>query len=209
MDAITVFIEQAVQWLVAFVEQLGLAGIFVMTFLESTFVPVPSEMTMIPAGYLVQQGKMALFPVILVSVMGTLGGSFFNYYIAQHFGRRLFLRYGNYFFMTPEKLAWLEEFFRRHGPISIFTGRLIPGVRHCISFPAGLARMDRRRFLLYTGCGGALWMSVLVALGYVIGANQARVMAYMPWVKLGVVGVVFVLIFGYIMRARRAAKSAP
>lgn len=206
MDAITVFVEQAIHWLVVVVAQLGLAGIFIMTFLESTFVPVPSEMTMVPAGYLVQQGQMGLASVFFASVLGTIGGAYFNYWIAKHYGRRLFLRYGRYFFMPPEKLEKLERFFASHGTISTFTGRLIPGVRHCISFPAGLARMDAKRFLLYTAAGGALWMTVLITLGYYIGANQALVVKYISLIKLGIVGTVVLMAGVYILhhRTRRA-----
>ena len=208
MDMMTVWIEQATVWLVALVQQLGVAGIFIMTFLESTFVPVPSEITMVPAGYLVQQGRMDLASVWIASVVGTVAGSYFNYWIAKHFGRGLFLRYGQYFFMTPEKLEKLEYFFRQHGPISIFTGRLIPGVRHCISFPAGLARMQLNRVLLYTACGGALWMSVLLVLGYYIGANQALVVQYVPLLKLAVLAFVMLMAGSYILHHRRRTRRA-
>ena len=207
MDIATTWIEQVIHWLVVLVDQLGIAGIFVMTFLESTFVPIPSEMTMIPAGYLVQQGKMDLIVVFMASVLGTLGGSYFNYWIAKHFGRRLFVRFGKYFLMPAEKLESMERFFFSHGPISIFTGRLIPGVRHCISFPAGLARMDLKKFLLYTGCGGALWMSALLALGYFIGANQERAAQYVPLLKLSVVAAVVVLVAGYFLHHRRSKRA--
>lgn len=200
------WIEQLMQWLVALVDQLGVAGIFIMTFLESTFVPIPSEMTMLPAGYLVHEGKMDLVSVLIASVMGTIGGAYFNYWLAKRFGRGLFLRYGKYFFMTPEKLAKLEVFFARHGAISTFTGRLIPGVRHYISFPAGLAQMNVRTFVIYTALGGLLWMSTLLAVGYHIGKNQALAMKYLPLIKLGIVGFVALLFLVYILRQLRKKK---
>lgn len=208
VDGVGSWVESFIHWLVALVDQLGIAGIFVMTFLESTFMPIPSEITMLPAGYLVQQGQMSLVGVLVASVCGTIGGAYFNYWIAKHFGRSLFLRYGKYFFMTPEKLEKLELFFARHGAISTFTGRLIPGVRHCISFPAGLARMDLKTFFIYTGLGGALWMSTLVGLGYYIGHNQELAVQYLPRIKLGIVLFIAVLFTVYLVRnARRKKRS--
>ena len=200
--------EALVQWLVALVEQLGVLGIFIMTFVESTFVPIPCEMVMIPAGYLIQQGKLPLVLVLPASIFGTIGGAYFNYLLARHLGRALFMRYGKYFLMTPEKMTKLERFFHHHGAISTFLGRLIPGVRHYISFPAGLAQMHRGKFLAYTALGGGLWMSVLLALGYFIGANQALIAEYVPLIKAGVCGFIIVIAAGYVLRVRRKARQA-
>lgn len=200
------WIDAAIHWLVALVDQLGIGGVFIMTFLESTFAPIPSEATMIPAGYLVHEGKMSLAAVLIASISGTVSGAYFNYWIARHFGRGLLLRYGKYFFIPPEKLEKIELFFASHGPISIFTGRLILGVRHFISFPAGLAKMDLKKFFLYTALGGSLWMSILIALGYSIGKNQELVTRYVPMIKLGICAVVAVLITGYILRHSKRKK---
>lgn len=200
------WIDTAIHWLVALVEHLGIGGIFIMTFLESTFAPIPSEITMIPAGYLVQQGKMSLVGTLLASILGTVGGAYFNYWIAKRFGRGLFIRYGKYFLMSPEKLVKIEKFFEKHGAISTFTGRLIPGVRHFISFPAGLANMDLKKFFIYTALGGALWMSTLLALGYYIGANQDLAVKYLPIIKLCLFGFIAVLFAGYVMRNARRKK---
>lgn len=208
MDSVSTWFEQVVHGLVALVDQFGIVGIFIMTFLESTFAPIPSEMTMLPAGYLVQQGKMDLFSVLVASILGTIGGAYFNYWLARKFGRGLFLRYGKYFLMTPEKLQKLEVFFFSHGSISTFTGRLIPGIRHYISFPAGLAQMDVKKFVIYTALGGALWMSVLLTLGYYIGKHQELAAKYLPMIKLGIIGFVAVIILGYIVRNKIRAKRA-
>lgn len=202
MEAFAQWFDAVVQWLVEFVEHLGVLGIFIMTFLESTFMPIPSEITMIPAGYLVQQGKMEFVSVLLASIVGTVGGAYFNYWIARHFGRGLFLRYGKYFLMTPAKLQKLESFFEKHGAISTFIGRLIPGVRHYISFPAGLAQMNRRTFIIYTALGGAIWMTVLITLGYHIGENRALMVKWLPLIKGGMLLVILVLVAGYILRGK-------
>ena len=202
------WIHQAVAWLVDFVHELGYLGIFLMTFVESTFVPIPAEVTMIPAGYLVQQGKMQLIPVLLASIVGTVGGAYFNYWLAKKYGRDLFIRYGKYFMMTDAKLAKLDRFFHSHGAISTFTGRLLPGIRHYISFPAGLARMDVRKFILYTALGGAIWMTVLVCLGYYIGENEELAMRYLPRIKLGIIAVMGLAAAFYFWRHYNRRKSA-
>lgn len=206
MDIATA-LHQFVTWLVDIVHQLGYIGIFIMTFVESTFVPIPAEVTMIPAGYLVHQGKMEFIPALIASIIGTVGGSLFNYWIARKYGRDLFIRYGKYLMMTPAKLTKLENFFYEHGVISTFTGRLIPGLRHYISFPAGLAKMKLSKFIIYTGLGGGIWMAVLLGLGYYIGENEDLVMAYLPMAKIGVMMLVAVVALFYVVRARRRAAA--
>ena len=208
MDSLITNLHQFVTWLVEVVNHLGYVGIFIMTFVESTFVPIPAEVTMIPAGYLVHQGEMKFLPALLASICGTVGGSYLNYWIAKKYGRDLFIRYGKYLMMTPAKLTKLENFFYEHGAVSTFTGRLIPGLRHYISFPAGLARMNLNKFVLYTGLGGGIWMSVLLGLGYYIGENEDLVMAYLPMAKIGVIALVAVVGTFYVWRARRRAKAA-
>lgn len=204
MDHAISSLHQFVTWLVEMVNHLGYAGIFIMTFVESTFVPIPAEVTMIPAGYLVHQQKMHFLPALVASVLGTVGGSYFNYWIAKRYGRDLFIRYGKYLMMTPAKLAKLEAFFSEHGVISTFTGRLVPGLRHYISFPAGLAKMDMRKFIGYTALGGGIWMSVLLGLGYYIGENEDLVIAYLPVAKLAIIGLVVLVGIIYIRRSRKA-----
>ncbi len=202
-------IEQISAWLVWFVHHFGYVGIFVMTFLESTFVPIPSEVTMIPAGYLVQQGEMNLFGVLAASITGTLAGSLTMYVFAAYVGRKFLYRYGRYFFFGHEKMEKLDKYFASHGEISIFTGRLIPGVRHVISFPAGLAHMNLKKFTLYTGIGGSIWMCVLITVGYVIGGNKELIKEYMPYITGIVVVSVFFMIVMYVAKQRKiAAREA-
>ncbi len=168
-----------VSWVVATVDSWGYFGIFVSMFLESSFFPFPSEVVMIPAGYLAFQGKMNLFMAIFSGVAGSLFGALFNYFLAAKYGRPFLLRYGKYFFLKPESLQKLEEFFAKHGDISTFNGRLIPGIRQYISMPAGLARMPLGKFSLYTILGAGIWVSVLALLGYYLGANEEQVAQYL------------------------------
>ena len=173
--------------LVDLVKTFGYLGIFIMTFIESTFAPIPSEVTLIPAGFLVSQGEMNFFVVLFVSVLGTIGGSLFNYWIASHFGRRLLLKFGKYFFINEDKLKSIEFFFERHGAISTFSGRLLPGIKHFISFPAGLGRMNLRIFTIYTLAGGFIWNSTLLTLGYLIGENKALLKQYIKQINIVII----------------------
>jgi membrane protein DedA with SNARE-associated domain len=195
--------ETLAAWLVDFVHALGYPGIFICTFLESTFAPIPSEATMVPVGYLIQQGEMSFWIAFPLSVAGTLAGSWFNYWIAKHYGRRFLLAYGHYVFFPPEKLAAIERYFASHGDVSIFTGRLIPGVRHVISFPAGLAHMNLKKFCIYTTIGGALWMLALILVGYAIGGNKALVKQYMPIITYSCLGLVICIVLLYTLNHRR------
>ncbi len=201
--------ETLVHWIVNFVDTTGYVGIFVMTFLESTFLPIPSEITMVPAGYLVHQGKMEFLPVFLSSTIGTVGGAYLNYYIARRFGRPLIVRFQKYFFLNAKKLAKLDIFFDKHGEISTFTGRLLPGIRHFISMPAGLAGMRLDKFLIYTTLGGALWMMILIGVGYFIGDNEAMIrQALNKIVGVIVIGAVLVIaLYWYIMKRKGVVNN--
>jgi len=190
-----------------FVESLGYFGIFIMTFIESTFIPIPSEITLIPAGYLVQKGQMSGLVVLLVSIVGTLGGALANYYIAYFFGRLLFVDKGKYFFLNPSKLKKIEQFFAEHGAISVFTGRFLPGVKHFISFPAGLAKMNLKLFALYTALGGAIWCTILITLGYIIGENEHLIKKYLKQLNLIFIILVSILVIYYIWKKRQNKKT--
>lgn len=175
-----------------FVDRFGYWGIFVMTFIENTFIPIPSEITLIPAGYLISKGDMSLFPVLIYSSLGTLLGSLFNYSIAYKYGRYLFLRYGKYFFIKERKLAIIESFFHKYGNISTFLGRILPGMKHFISFPAGLAKMNLKLFCLFTLSGSFIWIMILIYLGYSIGNNKIFIMLYIR--KINIFFCLFVLL---------------
>jgi membrane protein DedA with SNARE-associated domain len=198
-------IETAIHWLVEFIEALGYPGVFIMSALESTFLPIPSEATLIPAGYLIHQGTWNGPLVFILAVLGTISGSLANYALAFYLGRRVLVKYGHYMLMSEEKLIKMEKYFQSHGPTSIFLGRLVFGVRHFISFPAGLARMDVKLFTLYTAIGGGLWTFILLALGYYIGDNKALVIQLMPVIKVGFVLGVLGVGFLYWKKHRKVA----
>jgi len=168
-----------INWIVSTVNDWGYFGIFAAMFLESSFFPFPSEVIMVPAGYLACQGQMNLYGAIATGIAGSLAGAVFNYYLAVWLGRPLLEQYGRYILLKPETLDKLEAFFRRHGEISTFSGRLIPGIRQYISLPAGLSGMHLGKFALYTSLGAGIWVTVLTLLGYFVGKNEELVGKYL------------------------------
>lgn len=170
---------EIIDWIVRTVGGLGYPGIIIMMFLESSFVPFPSEVVMIPAGYLAYKGEMNLLLAILSGILGSLLGALFNYYLAIELGRPFLLHYGKYVMFNEASLKKMEDFFARHGHISTFTGRLIPVVRQYISLPAGLARMNLAVFSFYTSLGAGIWVTILALLGYFIGGNELLIREYL------------------------------
>jgi membrane protein DedA with SNARE-associated domain len=162
----------------------GYLGIFLLMALESSFIPFPSEIVLIPAGYLASQEKMSLGMIMLSGVGGSLLGAFVNYFLALFVGRRFLQRYGKYFFIKENALIKMDTFFAQHGHISTFIGRLIPGIRQLISIPAGLARMNLLVFSIFTTLGAGIWALVLVLLGYYIGENEALIKEYLQQITL-------------------------
>jgi len=196
-------IHEIANTIVSYIGDMGYWGIFLLMFLESTFFPFPSEIIMIPAGYLAFKGEMNLYIILLVGILGSVGGALLNYYLAMIFGRKFILKYGKYFFIKEETLSKLDVFFAKHGEISTFTGRLIPGIRQLISLPAGLARMNMAKFSFFTALGAGIWVVVLVGVGYVVGSNEALISEYLKSATLiALISVVLITIF-YVVRNRR------
>ncbi len=196
-------IHDIAQTIVEYIGHMGYWGIFFLMFLESTFFPFPSEIIMIPAGYLAFKGEMNLYLVVIIGILGSVLGALFNYYLALYFGRKFILKYGKYVFIKEETLDKLEAFFTKHGELSTFNGRLIPGIRQLISLPAGLAKMNIFTFSFYSALGAGIWVIVLVALGYLLGSNEALISEYLHTATLiTLTCVVFITVF-YVVRNKR------
>ncbi len=192
-----------IDWLLNTIGALGYPGIFLLMAMESSVIPVPSELVMPPAGYLAAQGKMNIWIAIFMGTAGSLVGAYANYYAAHYLGRPLLLKYGKYVWITEEKFAKVERYFKDHGEISTFIGRLLPVVRHLISLPAGLAGMNHVKFTLYTLAGAGIWVTILTWIGYFIGANQELIMQYSHQAVIGVIIVSAVIIVLYVRNHRK------
>jgi membrane protein DedA with SNARE-associated domain len=164
-------------WLADTILALGYPGIVVLMAIESSVLPLPSELVMPPAGYLAAKGQMNGVLAVVAGTAGSVIGALVNYGLALFVGEPLLRRYGKYVLVSGRSLDRSEAFFRKHGEISTLIGRLLPVVRHLISIPAGVSRMDLRRFVLFTALGAGVWCGVLTYLGYVIGRHGEQVEA--------------------------------
>jgi len=185
--------QEIVNFLVSTIGDMGYFGIFALMFLESSFFPFPSEVVMIPAGYLAFKGDMNLTLVLTSGILGSLAGAWFNYLLAFKLGRSFLNK-----IISDEKVDKLELFFKNHGEISTFTGRLIPGIRQYISFPAGLARMDGVKFSIYTVLGAGIWATILTLLGYFLGSNEELIHTYLKEITIVTIILVLIIIALYV-----------
>lgn len=158
--------------------------IFLFMMIESSFIPFPSEVVMIPAGFMA--ARLELFPgtpmaalivAIAAGVVGSLAGAYINYYLSMQLGRKFLYAYGKYFFLKPAALERAEDIFREYGDMATFVCRLLPAIRQLISIPAGLSKMHFGRFTLFTGLGAGIWVIVLACMGYYFG-KQTTEMSY-------------------------------
>lgn len=203
-------VEAFASWLAELYAGLGYVEIVVLMALESSLFPVPSELVMIPAGYLAATGALNPALCVLAGTGGSVIGASANYLLGQYVGRAFLLRYGKYLLIDAEKYHEAEAMFLRNARLATFIGRLLPVVRHLISLPAGIFGMAWSWFLAITALGAALWCTVLVALGYYFGEPAvALARDYLHELAIAVaVGLVaFALWFLFHKTRRREQKS--
>jgi membrane protein DedA with SNARE-associated domain len=199
--------QETIDWLVNLFEALGYPGIFLLMAMEGSVFPMPSELVIPRAGYLAHQGRMNLAAVIASGTAGSLAGAYLNYVVSRHLGRPLLLRYGRYVGISEKRFARAESFFLEHGEISTFVGRLLPGVRHLISIPAGISGMSHGRFTLYTLLGSGLWVTILAGIGYWIGEEEGLLRRYRYEAMAAVLACCAVLTAVYVWRHLRRRRQ--
>lgn len=199
------FFQTLFDWYMA---NLNYFTIALLMAIESTFLPLPSEIVIPFAAYKAGQGDLNVFLVVLAGTIGALSGSLINYTLAYYLGRPIVYKFagsklGKLFLLSEEKVMHAEEYFIRNGKTSTFIGRLVPGVRHLISIPAGLAKMNLRDFMLYTFIGAGIWNIILAIIGYYLYAVRDQIFPYIGHILLGI-GVIFI---GYLIIKARKKKN--
>ena len=204
------FFYQLIQHLLNVINELGYIGVFIGMVIESSFIPFPSEIILIPAGALVSQGKMSGLMVFLMGLTGSLIGAYINYFLALFLGRRtinlLISKYGKFLFLTEMELQKSDLFFNKHGQIATFTGRLIPVIRQIISLPAGFSKMNFFKFSFFTALGAGIWITILIYVGYLFGDNSELIKQNMNLITIILLFFVSVIILIYLWLNKRKLK---
>jgi membrane protein DedA with SNARE-associated domain len=197
---------------------LNYGTIFFLMMLESTVIPVPSEFVVTPAAYHAASGQLNVWLVILAATIGADLGATINYVVALYVGRPVIYRFANsrwgkMCLLNQEKVEKSERYFDEHGIVATLTGRLIPGIRHLISIPAGLARMHYGKFLLYTTIGAGCWHAILAALGWYLHAIvpeeqlNDKIAEYADYIKLVILGLVALAIVYFVAKAMMKRRN--
>ncbi len=192
-------VETVIIFTIHIIKQLGYFGVFIGMTLESTGIPLPSEVIMPFAGYVASTGKLTLAGVAVAGATGCLIGSLIGYAVGLYGGRPLLERYGKYFLMRKKDIDSAHEWFERHGELAVFTSRMLPVVRAFISYPAGFAKMDIKKFSVYSFLGSLVWCFALAYIGFVLGRNWDAVRGTFGYldvvVLLGGIGVLAYAIY--------------
>ncbi len=188
---------------------LNYGTILLLMLLESTVIPVPSELVVAPAAYHAAGGSLNVFLVVLFATIGADLGASINYFVALYVGRPVIYKFANskwgkMCLLNQEKVEKSERYFDDHGIVATLTGRLIPGIRHLISLPAGLARMNYWKFLLYTTLGAGAWHATLAAMGWYLHAIvpedqlEATIEQYNHYIVFGILALVVLAILYFV-----------
>ena len=186
-----------IKYLADLIEYLGYIGIFILMTLESSGIPIPSEIVVTFAGFKSLDGSFNLISVTLVSTLANLAGSLIFYYIGYRYGEPFVEKYGRYLKLSDEHIDLVKRWFGKYGDVSIFIGRITPGVRTYISFPAGLARMNLRNFIIFTITGSVIWNYMLAYAGYILRDNWYKIIPIIDYIA--VIAIPLTILILYIM----------
>jgi membrane protein DedA with SNARE-associated domain len=204
------FIQNVIDW---YMQNISYLTVFLLMMIESTFLPMPSELVIPPAAYLAAKGDLNIFLVVLSGTSGALVGSLINYVLSYTLGRKIVYaladtKLARMIFLNPAKVQKAEDFFIKNGKSSTLIGRLVPGVRHLISIPAGLAKMPLQTFMLWTFIGAGIWNIVLSALGYFFYSQQDLLKQYYDELKWAVVGIGVIFAVYLVVKSVRKKRAA-
>ncbi|MEK7158186.1 MAG: DedA family protein [Patescibacteria group bacterium] len=183
-----------------FIEKTGYLGITILMTLESMIAPVPSEAVMPFAGFLWYENTLTFTGIMIASTVGSLVGSLISYYLGAYAGRPFIRAFGKYFLLNEHHLDQTEKFFKKYGEKAVFVSRFIPVVRHFISLPAGVGRMNIVKFSLYTVCGAGLWNAFLAWLGFQLGARWSVIKQYSEIIDIAVVLIILAAAIHFFYR---------
>lgn len=195
-------------WVTGVVETFGYPGVLALVALENLFPPIPSELILPLAGFLVGQGRFQFVLALLAATLGSVIGALVLYAVGHWLGeqrlRRLVCRYGRFALLEISDLDEAVKRFNQYGGAAVFLGRLLPGIRSLISLPAGIERMSLVPFVLYTAAGSAIWNGVLIGFGWALGDQWSIVQSYVNWLQYVVIAAVLGLIAWFIWKRRFA-----
>lgn len=197
------------KWVMEIIYSTGYAGIVLLMFAENIFPPIPSEVIMPLAGFMVADGKFTFIGIIIAGTVGSVLGSLPFYYAGRAFGeerlKQLADRHGRWLTVTADDIERAKKWFDKYGARALLAGRMVPGIRSLISIPAGLGRMHTAQFLIYTTIGMAVWTTFLASLGYLLRANFREVEKYLnPISYLIIGGLIIFYIYRVITHQKRA-----
>ncbi len=193
------------------VEGMWYLGIYIMMVIESSFIPFPSELAMVPAGYLVSLGRMSIYGAFIVGTLGAMTWASINYFWGKYLGKpaveKLIKKYGKYILLSQKHYKHSERYFQSHGSITTLLGRFIPAVRQLISIPAGIFQMNYIKFLLYTTLWAGIWNMILLTIGYIAGKNDALIKKLLSETLLIVLIILWIIVVGYVRYVKSQAKK--
>ena len=195
-------LNNLVDFIISAISGSGYLGIFLLMIGESALIPIPSEVIMPFSGYLVSSGKFNAAYVILAGSFGNLVGSLIAYYIGFKLGREFILRYGKYVLLRKSHLELTESYFKKYGDRSTFISRMLPAVRTYISLPAGVAKMNLKKFTIYTLIGSIIWNSALTYIGMKLGEEWKNILHYSNYFD-GVVIIGAIIAIALFLKSRR------
>lgn len=196
-----------IQTIIEFISNYGYLSIGTAMFLDSANIPIPSEITLPFGGYLASISKLNLFAIIMVSTGATILGSILNYYLGFYGGRPLLEKYGKYLLLSRKDYELGIKWFEKYGNAAVFFGRLIPGIRTFISFPAGVSKIKMKPFVLYTTAGSLVWCSLLTYIGYKLGNHWETIEVYFEKFHIVIIIVFMILAALYIWHKLREWKN--